>query len=1487
MSGRLRFPVPAAIAIAAATAAALTLLPVPALAKHAPPGAPDRSMPLPKTPTQPEHLATLGGRPTGGLLSRTQAAAVAAAASRARTSGRPVAVSEMTTGTTTMTASPRGKLSLTEHLVPVRVRRGKRWMPVSTTLEPNQDGYLSPVAVPGDSVRFSGGGTGPLATISAAGTSLSLWWPRRLPAPQVSGSTATFRGVLPGVDLVLTATSVQAGGFSEVLVVRNAAAAANPALARLRLRITSRGVRLAAAADGQLVAAAGRLRGYYAAPAPRMWDSSELAISASHALVRSAIASARAVGADLAPPGPRSSAAGPGGGARLAPVATRVAANGTALSLIPDRALLTSKATKWPVYIDPSFQWQTVDGGTQAYIPLQSACPTAQNYNNSSYQVVPVGFNNYGGECAVNSTDYSDFRVTVPVAISGAHLNSATVKAYEAYSSDCSSSANVTLSWSGNFGPSTTWNTQPGVVANQATVSVGPDPGSCNSGFNFSSTVGVSFNVMNAMTQATGGHWGAFAFRLWEQNNTNEAVHKQFGDRGTTAPVLQVVYNYTPAVPSSEKATSNSDGSASAGCDTTGTNPPTIGAISGSGPYLWAHYVDNDGDEVQGKLRYWKYPSSSPVYNALSTASDLAKAGQTVAVPIPASFYSGLSNGQVIAWQAQATDGTYTSGWSTTCYFTAFPTAPAPPAISAPTPGSNCPGGVISAGCQVTFTITAASNDPATEFVWRLDNYPATTSPPSSEVLKASGSPPSATLTIIVPSPGPHNLWVYASDAGSNDSGTTNGTPAGNGDTTFTAAADPAVTCGTFANALANTCSGPSSPNTMISRLIANPTVNCGATSGDGTGNYFDAADLEHFGWQPGGPVTIDGATFTLPSFGGCGADNVLAAGQTIGMGNTQGSALEFLAASSYAFAKSTGLTGAADSGVLAGDGTVPGVPANIAVTGGGCTAAVLSDANVVGCDPASGTVNYAAGCSVTSTSYDLTVPDWWAGPGDIAALIASKVDLLSGTNSVHPKVYAFSVPVQPGCQIASVTLPDVSNKVNVQLDGGSAPASYNPAALHIFGMALRNTTTATPVAGGGATAAPAGQSWTGAWAAPVELGGGPGSGSWGNQTLRIGAEASVGGSQVRIRLSNPGFLSSDGDALLQIGHATIAAQSSPGSSVPTGTPATLTFNGSQSVTIPAGGDIYSDPMSFSVTAGQTVLISLYLSNAANSLSVLPLHGWTDTTGMQWVSASASGDQTTNTTGSPFTGTGSSWSINTGILTGVDVTTAQTAADPGGTPTVSVLGDNLTDVNYTTFNSKAVSFPINRLPAGLTAAEAGAFGIVSGGVNSNQASADSGIATGQGGVSAVGRLDRDVLAEPGIGTVIVAEGLQDVLHGASEQQIEDAYEAMITELNGFGVNVILTTITPCGGYSSTVANDSCSATDGVRVNVNQNFVVNVALPNCYADFDAAVSAGGSPETLLAADDAGDHANLNQAGYTALTNAVQGCAFAANSNQPPP
>jgi hypothetical protein len=65
--------------------------------------------------------------------------------------------------------------------------------------------------------------------------------PAALPEPRLARDTATYPDVLPGVDLVVRATVT---GFTHVLVVKSAAAAANPTLARISYPLGGTGIRI-------------------------------------------------------------------------------------------------------------------------------------------------------------------------------------------------------------------------------------------------------------------------------------------------------------------------------------------------------------------------------------------------------------------------------------------------------------------------------------------------------------------------------------------------------------------------------------------------------------------------------------------------------------------------------------------------------------------------------------------------------------------------------------------------------------------------------------------------------------------------------------------------------------------------------------------------------------------------------------------------------------------------------------------------------------------------------------------------------------------------------------------------------------------------------------------------------------------------------------------------------------------------------------------
>ena len=105
------------------------------------------------------------------------------------------------------------------------------------------------------------------------------------------------------------------------------------------------------------------------------------------------------------------------------------------------------------------------------------------------------------------------------------------------------------------------------------------------------------------------------------------------------------------------------------------------------------------------------------------------------------------------------------------------------------------------------------------------------------------------------------------------------------------------------------------------------------------------------------------------------------------------------------------------------------------------------------------------------------------------------------------------------------------------------------------------------------------------------------------NQTIREIVHTSVGGNQVRVRISN-----TFGSAPLVIGEAHVAVTSSGASIVP-GTDRALTFGGRTSVTIPAGAPALSDPVNLHVQPVSDIAVSIYLPNPTKGETTTFLQG--------------------------------------------------------------------------------------------------------------------------------------------------------------------------------------------------------------------------------------------------------------------------------------
>jgi hypothetical protein len=1350
--------------------------------------------------------------------------AMQAAAAKARSTGRAVVVDALTSETEQVTARPGGGFTYVGDPTPVRTKLKGEWRPVDTTLHRDAGGTYSPAATAYGTVTFSGGGTAPLATTRSGATSYAVTWPGRLPAPSVAGSTATYANVLPGVDLVVSATAD--GGFHEVLAVANAQAAADQGLATIALGATVRNGR--PSADGVITTAPDTGMELSSATAV-MWDSSR--------------PSTAAVRPD------RSDATHPGLAAHEALVGVRSGPG--RLSLVPDATLLHDPATVFPVYIDPTTSWHPASGGKPAFDEVKqgSPCNGASYYNNTGSAGndgnLGVGYNGWPGGCV--GDEHAFYQWTIPAAVktSDVTIDSATVKATETYASSCDATATVNLHWTGAIGSGTDWNNRPannsGFSTSESFVSAA-NPDSCPT----RDDVSEGFDVKAAFLKArTGSKFTVVLSQDSNESAKNRNAFKRFSDD----PELTVDFNRAPATPSAAQLSAVS-GTNNVGCDTAAPYPYMGKSMATNTPVLSAKISDPDADKLRVTFKYWVEGSITAAATVLS--GDNLASGSTAKVSLPAAFVSGLADGSTVDWAVSVTDGIATTAYpSWSCHFEAEPHAVLDPSIdpNSTYPDTDNDGGIgAPAGTAATFALHNTGTA-ATKFLYNLDVPPALTNTPAAETVTAVSN--AASVTVTPAAPGPHTLWVAAVDA-AGDASATEGYD-------FEADGHGNVTCASLSLCFNNTAvSADSTP---------------AQADADGSGSSFSATDLTNAGWATNGKIDVDGALFQLPAYGGGVPDNVLAANQTITYGYSVPAvgkgvtSLSFLAFSTDAKE--------ATAAAVDGNATTPFLPGGTAVAGRYCFDSVHPEAL---CTPY-GKITYVGG---ETDSFALDVPDWSAGPSTVAALALTKRNSSVGAGAHPAKIYQFSVPLAAGLTVQSITLPDVSDKVGAGVEG-----------LHILSMAPRNTTVSTTEANGTPATPVAGRTWTGAWASPTELASNyltPAGTNFSNQTFRVAVKPSITGDTVRIRLDD-----ALGTAPLSIGHATVALDSgAPPNASPSGAFHNLTFGGTAATKIPTGGMVYSDPLTFAVTANQWLLVSFSLTN---SVALLPEHSWASDTDATFVSPPGSGDLTTSTDTTKFNpdDTAGAHAGNfTNVLTNIDVTTA-------GTTTQAILGDGLVDAFQD--NTKPNGQTGVRLSDDLIAAEPttpGAYGTLAAGVESNYLLADNPqYYSGRmiGGPSALSRIDRDILSQPGISTVVLDEGLEDLLNGQSAEALEDdGFAQLLTALEFNGVNVVVMGLHPCDGYGGSgavtstgaSANDPCTATvDANREDVNNwlseggfSDLGTWTTPSMYfIDTDAAMGVPDTTNGELKLDPnaaiATDHVNLADSGYAAMTTAYLG------------
>jgi hypothetical protein len=571
----------------------------------------------------------------------------------AKSAGHPVTVPQDTTPTDSVTANPDGTLTLTRSTAPVRKLSGSTWKSLDATLHRGAGGKITTAATTAG-VALTGGGSGPLATLTAAGRTLAVSFPVPLPAPTLSGSTATYAGVLPGVDLLVTADAQ--GSVSDVLVVRSASAAADPRLKSLALAITAPGLTLAVGNAGNITLSGPGGHVVFATPTPFMWDSAAAPAGTPSATKPDGTQVDAHTGLPLA-----SSASGPGVGAHNVPVG--VAAHTGAIVLTPDKGMLTSPSTVFPVYIDPTFNAPSAGtSGPSGWDTVNNYYTTASNWKTSTLQVGDQGWE------SPFFVARSYLNVPVPSKIYGSHVISAQFNMHEIWSPSCTAKP-VKLVLSGGISSSTTWNNQPSTNTTNGTVQ---DTQTVAHGYSSSCPeAGVGFDVANALQSAANNSWTQVTFGVAASNESDAYGWKQFNTTGS----LSVTYDHTPAKPT--KLT---------------TSPATScsgATIVGDGDVkLYVPVSDPDGGTLGVALQMWKTGTSTAFKGTPTNPQSFYGANNTTLTFVAHKADLEAAAGGAVtefSWKAQVTDfysgPTGTSAWSATCNFKFDASRPGPPDV--------------------------------------------------------------------------------------------------------------------------------------------------------------------------------------------------------------------------------------------------------------------------------------------------------------------------------------------------------------------------------------------------------------------------------------------------------------------------------------------------------------------------------------------------------------------------------------------------------------------------------------------------------------------------------------------------------------------------------------------------------------------------------------------------------------------------------------